>query len=271
MTRSSRIVVAAAAAAILWMSGGSAVADPAQPGDPYAWPQAVIERPATLLTGMVSSAGDLEIFHDSVTLGTITSGVTTERLGLSVDYGVTDRLELGVSYQLALHDFEDEGPLTLRATFRMMQCAKVSAAIDAGLTDNVLTGDVDLDLGFAYRYRFAPWFAVYTPGQQLGIGVEHEDVTGRRLPTPIVLALPVGVAFQASPRHYLFAQTDLAHIGIHIIGNTLIGRDFMALGLGLVYSPSNRFDLGLSLGFPDLEAGAGSAYSFLVSLRLFKS
>jgi hypothetical protein len=217
---------------------------------PAAWPGAIIDRPLTLNAGMVAAGGQAALYH---------STGDVETLGISGAYGVTNELTVGANYEMAVHEFEAKGPLNVLAAYRLAN-GKLKAAATVGFSYNFSSETGDLGLGAAVQYNVAPTFAVYTGGNQIGVGIKS--------PNPITLALPVGVALQATPQVYAFAQTQLASFSIKDSANVYIS-DITPVQVGAFFSPSNTLDIGLAVNFLDVQH-AGDAFGVMAAARFFK-
>jgi hypothetical protein len=224
------------------------------------WPQEMISRPLTLGDGMVDAHVSLGAAHAADT--------TSEGLTLGVGFGVNNKLDIGVDYGLGLNEFEAKGPLAARVGYRVLD-GKLSAAGQGTFTYDLNSKAGDVGIGVAARFALAPQLAAYTPGNQLAIGVMRDDGgTGMSPAEPIVLRLPVGVAYQLSPNIYAFGETSIASISIANSKTQVIGSDAIPLIVGAFYSPSNTLDIGVALT-DDLEH-AGDGYAINAVLRVFK-
>jgi hypothetical protein len=231
------------------------------PATGSAWPQEMIKRPFTVNAAMIDvHAG----------LGVTNAGSTTaEGLTAGLAVGVSDKIELGVDYGIGLHEFEAEGPLTGHLGIRLLHDDKMSAAGVASVTYDLNSKAADVGVGVPFRYTITPQFAAYTPGHQLAIGIVRDDGgTGMDVPKPIVLSLPVGAAYQATPNIYAFAETNVANISISNSTTAVFGADFIPIIVGAFYSSSNKMDVGVALS-DDLNH-IGDAYAISVILRAFK-
>jgi len=235
------------------------VATSSSSGD--AWPQEMIKRPFTVNSAMVDAHVGLGVAN--------VGGTTAEGLTGGLAYGVSNQIELGVDYALGLHEFEAEGPLTAHLGFRALHNDKMSAAGVAAVTYDLNTKAADLGVGVPFRYTLASQVAVYTPGHQLAVALARDDNgTGMSIPKPITLSLPVGVAYQATPNIYAFAETNIANISISNSTTAVFAADFIPIVIGAFYSPSNKIDVGVAVT-DDLDH-AGDAYAVSLLLRAFK-
>jgi hypothetical protein len=81
---------------------------------------------------------------------------------------------------------------------------------------------------------------------QLSIGLTRGGSIG--------LEVPIGLAFQATPRLYTFATLDLAHLGMSNTDSAFLFADFAPVALGGFYA-LNKIDIGAMLA-DDLLQGA---------------
>lgn len=225
--------------------GGEATADPAAM-DPAAaaaatgmWPQEIINRPLTLNKGMIRAQADLAILNVVI----LTESAVGIGLGVGAGYGVSDKLEVGGSYAISLKEFEAKGPLSAYGAFRLMD-GKMKAAAGASITYDLAGESLGLGLGLAFQYNLNEKMALFTPGNQLAIGLDPETTAG--------LNLPVGFGFQATPNIFAAVQTNIGSIGIEPSGSAFLFADFIPLTVGAFYSPSNKMDIGASISTIDL-------------------
>jgi len=230
-------------------------------GSTEAWPTAIIDRPLTLNAGMVGGSASLGLLH--LNLGMLGSA-TSEGLNVAGEYGVSDKITAGAGYGISLHDFEAKGPVDVHARYRIAH-GKLKAAAGARFVYDLNSEDGDISLGAIVAYDITPKLAVYTGGDQLDMGLIR-SMDGA--PTPITLAVPVGVEVQATPNVHAFAQTNLATFGISDADNVYIS-DATPAEIGAFFSPSNKLDVGLAASFFDLQH-AGDFYAITATARLFK-
>lgn len=202
-------------------------------------PQEIILRPQTTPGGQITVGGDVSLGFDPTAIG----------LGLVGAYGVSDQLEVGVGYGLAIEPFEAKGDLAVEAAYNIME-GDLSVAAQGTFGYSLLAeGLAPLTLGARVRFRLSDQMAVFSPGNHLIVFLEGD-------PKPILFNLPVGFAFQATPNVYAFAGTNLAIIGLANAEGIdgFIFADFIPLALGAFFSPSNTMDLGATLDLGDLKA-----------------
>jgi hypothetical protein len=193
------------------------------------------------------------------------------------------------------------GPLMPYASYRLLH-GPLSLAVSGGLLVN-LAGQRSVDAmgnpdftttysivaGAVLKYDIAPTIAVYTGtplagneiglagspfgpgplGNQLQIGLSS-DSSGNSMPS--ILSLPAGIAFQATPQLFAFAQTTLmaAYVANAPMGAdslSFIGSSAIPFTAGAFFSVSHKLEIGGTLSFPDLQH-AGDLYLFGIAARL---
>jgi len=226
------------------------------------WAMEIIKRPLTLKKGMIAARGDLSILKiTTVSTGTppVTSSATGVALGIGAGYGISDKLEAGISYGLSLKSFEAKGPLSVYGLFSIKDSPKMRVAAGAQFGYNLASEKLGIGAGLAFQYHLNDKMMVYMPPTHLQIGLD---------PTAVSINLPVGFAFQATPNIHAYAQTNLFDIGIEPSGTAFIFADSIPLTVGAWYSPSNKMDIGASIGAIDLPEIA-DLFVFTVSARLY--
>jgi hypothetical protein len=228
------------------------------------WTMEQIDRPLTLPKGLIRVQGDLAIAKTTtVTVDAMgnptTSSGTVEALRLSGGYGVSDVLEVGASYSLALHPFEAKGNLGLNALYGIKEEQKLRIAATAALGLNLDGNKFGFGLGAAVQFHLNNKMMVFTPGNQLVFGFD---------PTKIILSLPVGFAYQATPNVFVAAQTDLADFGLKPSGSQFIFADLTPLSVSGFYSPSNKMDFGVTISSIDVPH-IGDFFAILLTARIF--
>jgi len=226
------------------------------------WAMEIIKRPLTLKKGMIAARGDLGILKlttVSMTTPPVTASATAVQLVVGAGYGISDKLEAGVSYGISLKEFEAKGPLRLYGLFSIKDSPKMRVAAGAGFGYNLASEKLGIDAGLAFQYHLNDKMMVYMPPSHLQIGLD---------PTAVSINLPVGFAFQATPNIFAYAQTNLFNIGIEPSGSSFIFADNIPLTVGAWYSPSNKMDIGASIGAFDLPDIA-DLFVFTISARLY--
>ncbi|HEY5948901.1 MAG TPA: hypothetical protein VIV40_25595 [Kofleriaceae bacterium] len=242
-------------------------------------PRVINERPLTLPKSKLAVHGGLRV-------GVLTlpnpAGMdvttTSEGLALGVNYGVSDSSEVGFDYTLGLSPGSLKGPLTLHGAYRAVSGAKLDVAIAAGvaidfsdLTDPVTMQTTtrtafSLELGAWARYRLTRKVSAFSglpalPASTVSLSkfsfalppLPYQLAIGLNNDGAIALDLPVGVAYQATPKLYTLFMLDLAHIRVANTANAIIFRDFIPVSLGGFYS-LDKLDIGV-LFSDDLKQG----------------
>ncbi len=270
MTRISKILIAAATS--MTALSGTAFADDAAEGESAAseaaaapetaltaasggagfnsssWSTSIADRPLNLLAGMIRVQGDglvLKVNVPAVPPATMSSSSTGAALIAGFGYGISNKLEVGGSYGISVKEFEAKGPLTAYGLFSIKNEEKLRISAGAALTVN-LAADNALGLtgGLAAQYHLNNKMFVYMPPTHLAIGLNPD--------TSLALNIPVGFGFQATPNIFASAETSLASIGISPSGSAFIFADRTPLTVSAFYSPSNKMDLGVSIGASDI-------------------
>lgn len=239
MTRYSKLASAAACLS------GVLLAFPSIGGATVSQPMEIINRPRTLPGGQLELHGGVDLSHASYNDPTTGASRSSNSLfaPLGLGYGISDDFEVRVFYGLALHPtFTGRTPLDVRLSYTFFRSEKLSAAAQVRSGVDLGSNDVTpLRVGVNALYKLTGTLAVFTPGEQLRIGLAG---TGNR---PVSLDLPVGVGLQFTPQVFGSLTTNLAHIGIANDGDAVIFGDMLPISLAAFYSFSNRADVGAHL------------------------
>ncbi len=219
-------------------------------------PQEIIDRPRTTPGGQITVEGDLGLLLYKDLMGDSANSLS---LTVGGSYGVDDKIEVGASYGFALKEFEIKGAFLAHAAYSLIE-GNLSVAADVGGGYDVL-GETAAPIGLGARVQFKvnDKLAVYSPGQQITIGLSD--------PNPITLGLPVGVGYQASPALFAHVDTEIANISIKDSSTTVFGADYIPLAVGAYFSPSNTMDFGAAIHFFDLK-NAGDLIGVVGTARL---
>jgi hypothetical protein len=222
------------------------------------YPEEYVNRPLTLVAGMVEGRAGLAYVRASFTdaMGMTTVSDATA-LGVEAGYGITDQIEAGLSTGLGIDpDFEWSESLGLYGMYLALDQDKldVAARLDVPLSfvdgDDTFSGFV---LGAPVRYLVMPQLAVYAGHGLLPIRTAD--------PSQVDLDLNVGVAFQALPKLAVRLDTQPASIAISGDGNeTSTYGDFIPVSLLGLYAITNKIDVVVQIAFPSLE-DAGDLYA----------
>lgn len=280
---------------------------PAEGGSPDAgaaapmgmWPKEAVDRPYYRAKSKASAGADLSLLRIADPTG-MGDSINVDFITVHGAYGVTDQISAGLDYAFSLGlgdgDFEAAGPLTLWGGYQIKNEAKMSLAasaafsIDLDDTDNMAIG-----LGLGFRYKVAPKFAVFTgapygPGAVGGTGFAGGPFAnifggGGHLSIsladggPILLDLPVGGMFQATPELNIYATTSLASIALSNspyrddMGEeksaAIFGADLIPLTLGGLYAINEKIDVTASLALIDLKDVGFDVFTFAAGVRAY--
>lgn len=218
------------------------------------WPRANIARPLTLPKGLINAGGTINGL----------AKFETFTLGLNGGYGVSDDLEVRLSYGLTLKEFEAKGPLAFEVGYKILRGAaggklEVIGRVGTGY-DLALEGLAPLVAGAQVQYNISDKLAVVSSGKHLNISLEEITVgvpPATATVRPIYLSLPVGVGYQATPELYAQIDTNIGNIEIADYTTGFIFADFIPLTASFVYNLQPALDITASFGFTDLKNNAG--------------
>ena len=230
------------------------------------WPRANIARPLTLPKGLINAGAAITANNDFSVLG----------LGLNGGYGVSDDLEVRLTYGLTLKDFEAKGPLGIEAGYKVLRGSmggKLEVIGRVGTGYNLLAeGLSPLYAGAQAQYNVSDKLAVFTPGRQLNISLEEATIgvpPATATVRPIFLSLPVGAGYQATPELWAQVDTNIANIEIADYTTGFIFADFIPLNLSVIYNLKPALDITASIGFTDLKNNAGDNLNFSIGARYY--
>jgi hypothetical protein len=224
----------------------------------FAWPKEVVYRPYTLPAKMLAIQGVLGIVRTSQTdpMTMMTTSRTAEGLAVGAGYGIDDKLTVGGSYAIALHDFEAKGPLTFYGEYSLKHNATLSVAASANFTvDFAADNALRINAGLGARYNVIPKLGIYT-GAPFGPGPVGQHLTiGLNNKGPVSFDVPLGVLYQATPELGVFAGTNVVHINISNDKTAVFGADFIPLHIGGLFAITEKFDAFAVIGLGDLKNG----------------
>lgn len=245
-----------------------------------AWSDQLINNPQTLPKAGLGLLADFEILKINIPNPidpTMSASATAEFLELGAGYGVSDKLTVGATYAVDIHDdggtFPSDdrwkGPLGLYGAFNVINKDKLSVTAGADFSINLgNTDDKAIHAGLSAKYMLSPKLAVYT-GNVLPIGPAGQHLSiGLGTNGPITFAVPVGVAIQATPQVFAFADTTLASFSISNSANEFIFSDFIPLDVGVLFRAAKDLDVGVQ--FQDDLKNAGDFYQFGLMARYYK-
>lgn len=237
---------------------GEAVEDATEEGEAAVagrWPSAVIARPLTLPKSLIRLGAAINANNDFSLIG----------LGLNAGYGISDKIDVTVTYGLTLKEFEAKGSLNASLGYSVLTGSaggKLDVAVRAG-TGYSLLGEVinPLVIGGDIRYKISDKLAIISPPSHLNIAL---DGTVK----PIFLSIPVGAAFQASPQLYASLTTNIGNIKIKDYTSAFIFADFLPITATGIFNVKPNLDAYLSIG-TDLKNEPGDALTFLVGANYY--
>ncbi|HEX5060216.1 MAG TPA: hypothetical protein VFV99_12695, partial [Kofleriaceae bacterium] len=213
-------------------SGGEVAADTTPLGTN---PLVINERPLVLPKGKLAVHGGLRV--GVLTLPNaagMTTSTTSTGLALGVNYGASDDAEIGLDYTAGLSPGSAKGPVTLHAAYNAIK-GKLDMAVAGALAVDFSPATMTvpskasfaLELGAWARYRVSRKASVFSgvpalPNSTVSLTklsfplppLPYQLAIGLNNAGTIALDLPVGVAYQATPKIYAFGLLDLAHIRI---------------------------------------------------------
>lgn len=251
--------------------GEEAAEDAAEEVDAAAagrWPRAVIARPLTLPKSLARVGASINANNDFSAFG----------LGLNGGYGVSDDLEVNVTYGLSLKEFEAKGPLGINVGYSFLRGSsggKLDAAARIGTGYNLLAEGISpLIAGIDARYRINDKLAVIMPGTHLSVALEEietppippatEGATFR----PIDFSLPLGVAYQATPELYVSLTTEIFNLEISDSATTFIFADTTPLSFQGTYNVQPNLDVYAAIS-TDLTNEPGDTLGFLIGANYY--
>lgn len=251
--------------------GEEAAEDAAEEVDAAAagrWPRAVIARPLTLPKSLARVGANIDANNDFSAFG----------LGLNGGYGISDDLEINVTYGLFLKEFEAKGPLGINVGYSFLRGSsggKLDAAARVGTGYNLLAEGISpLIAGIDARYRINDKLAVVMPGTHLRIALEEVEVPPIPPATegssfrPIDFSLPLGVAYQATPELYVSLLTTVFTIDISDSANAFIFSDTTPIALQGTYNVQPNLDVYAGIS-TDLTNEPGDTLGFVVGANYY--
>jgi len=218
------------------------------------YPTDMIDRPLTLVGGMVELGLSLDHHRFSVAgMG----DTNTTAAGFSADYGLGNKIQVGVSTVLAIDPDFDWGK-NLGVSIGYLAVDQRSFDVRAGFnTDLRFENGADTFSGFqldAFTRVLLNGAIAITAGQGL-IAVHTSD------PSWVDLNLRVGILAQVVSKLAVTINTEVASLAVSGDGNkTTSWGDAVPVDLTVYYSPNNKLDVGLFLGFASVDS-AGDDYT----------
>jgi hypothetical protein len=161
---------------------------------------------------------------------------------LSLGYGVNNVFDVYAFYSIGLHPkVTGKQPIDVRLAYTFFRDSRLSAA--AQVESGVDFGNkhvTPLRLGVNALYRVTTTLAIFTPGEQLSVGLSDGHQIG--------LDLLIGGGLQLTPQVFGSLTTNLAHIAIaNEGGSSFILADMLPANLAAFYSFSSGLDVGAHL------------------------
>lgn len=243
------------------------------PNDPNAmaapvggkWPRSVILRPLTLPAGVFMVGADVVNFTSSF--------FDPALIRVLVGYGITDDIELAFAHYAFPTSDIGQGAIAAGLGFKLARgamggkleaIARAEIGYDLAASVDLTTGDTEgavspLGLGVHVRYLVNDKIALYTPGNQLTIGLD---------PNFIALNIPIGVGFQATPELFVALETNIATIDIKDSATAVIFSDTTPLQLTATYNAMPALDVLVGVA-TDLTNEPGDTLAILIGARYY--
>lgn len=242
------------------------------------WPGAIADRPWNLNGGMLEVHGSMPIFAASSGGGGSSDTLVLAGGGLSV--GVSDQLEVGGDYAFELSPSSDAaGVFAGHAMLRLVHDSQLDIALGGAAFYSHAADGFAIAAGAAIRYRLSRQLSIYTGTGGVPIcGTCLQilgPVTGQALflvpnsgDAEILLNVPVGLGFQASPNLYIFADTSIATLELSPRSDSVAEfSDYIGLHAGAWITASNKLEIGGS--FADDLKHAGDLYIVEIAAKVF--
>jgi hypothetical protein len=201
--------------------------------DPY--PQAVIDRPATLPVGTARATTGMSLYPRVIPPQTGAPTLEYDYFAsLAVAYGATDRLEIGLQGDIDLNDTGRSllfGVVSVGVLRSKSTMVGASGTLAYGIEPRALTY---ASLRASLRIKLGDRLALTSSEDQL---VFERD--GR---SPIFLRLPIGVAYQVTPTVYASVSTRLASIELREPDLQLLFSGYEFVAFDLAVAPRRSLD-----------------------------
>ena len=206
------------------------------------YPQALADRPVVVFKGMLEARGDLGI---SLSNGTAFKGYD---IGGALRYGFTDDLEGRIALNPGLGICIDCGGTSLSGLNIGGYYALARGSFSTAVHGNVVTGPFDpfyfgVQVGLRSQLQMDRFWIGFDPTLQLKLTPSGNLVS---------ILVPVRLSYNFTPEWAPYILT-----GLNIGSFDPFGLS-VPLGLGVMYSPSNMFDLGAQFTFNSLITNNGA-------------
>ncbi len=207
------------------------------------YPQALADRPVVVFKGMLEARGDLGI---SLSNGTAFKGYD---IGGALRYGFTDDLEGRIALNPGLGICIDCGGTSLSGLNIGGYYALARGSFSTAVHGNVVTGPFDpfyfgVQVGLRSQLQMDRFWIGFDPTLQLNLTPSGNLVS---------ILVPVRLSYNFTPEWAPYLLT-----GLNIGSFDPFGLS-VPLGVGVMYSPSNMFDLGAQFTFNSLITNNGGS------------
>lgn len=213
------------------------------------WPSELTLRPLVLGKGMIEARGGLSYARITI----LDTSASATGLALGAGYGVTDKIEAGLSTGLGIDpEFDWSKSIGLYGNYLVIDQAKLDVAAGISTALNFQDG-ADVLGGFSInaptRFLINDKIFVFGGDGLVPIGISD--------PSSVSLNLNVGAGFQATPKLAVTLDTQIVHLKLTGDANATTSlADFIPIGLRALFAVNNQLDAQLILAFPDV-ANAG--------------
>lgn len=230
------------------------------------YPSALIDRPLTLPAGMIEVRPSLQYLNLTITdpLSGASASFSATGLGVGVGYGITDKIEAGLSTGLGIDpDVEWSESIGLYGAFSAIDTAKmdiapsVSTELDFADGADVLSA---ISIGAGFRYLVSDKLFVRAGNNLLNLVIAPD--------AGLQLNVNGGIGFQATPE--LAIAADLNMISLKVFGDAVGDSTFFdPFGLTLtgLYAISNKLDAYVQIALPSI-ADAADIYGISVGANV---
>lgn len=208
------------------------------------WPLAELDRPLTLVKGMLEVRGGVDI--------DMSADTAFETWALVVDgrYGLQDNLELQGG--LAAEFITEEGDDNAMALYAGLEAAIVYDLVDfraLALVPLAPESTLDIAIGLPFRYKPKPNVGIIALDKIITIHTESALVDGEESSKPD-LTIGVGIIYQVTNQFAALLRGEL----IIPRFNTEKGNRSLPATAAFQYTPNNKIDFGGEFTFGNVEA-----------------
>jgi len=208
------------------------------------WPTSYVKRNLILIGGMAQAKVGIDIDISDRT------AFDVWRTIIEAKYGITDAFEVHAGGNVVM--VGEVGPTTASGSFNALLFMGMESAIAFELVDFRLTtelvytdidgGNIDFNfaLGFPFRYRFNDKVALYALERLMTIQTDGTDPD---------FTLGFSVAFQPIDQLAILGGAQVNVANFNFKDNDI----FIPARIGVLFAPSNTFDLGMQFTFLNLK------------------